>query len=1051
MIKIKKKIIGTFCLIVSFIACSMAQNVTITGKVRSGDDKQTIPGAIVQLTGSTTGVQTDMDGNYSITVPADSKSLTFSFMGYLSQKIPINGKQTIDVTLELDRKQLNEVVAVGYGVQNKKEVTGSIATIKGSAIRDLPVQSFDQGLAGKAAGVNITIPNGVLNNPPVIRIRGYNSITSSSYPLIVVDGVPMSTGNLSPNSSSSNPLGDINPDDIESIDVLKDASATAIYGSRAANGVMIITTKKGKEGKAKISYNSWIGLTQAFNLPKILNAEQYMTIKNEAARNANLGELFFPSYNPDGKMIDTRWYDHTYRTGLAHNNSVSIAGATQETSYYFSLGYTKQNGFIAENEFKRAAVRFNIDQKITQHIKAGANVSYTKSYNLAPNTGSLPGEGFSIAGIGRLAFQSAPNVSAYDANNPTGFNLAPGNANALGSGANKVVFTNFNPVALVNLNRFSSEADHMIANIYAELQIIKGLTFKTAYLVDLNALEGVSFLSNKHGDGFVPNGSVSNVNSKFNRTGWTNTLFYQKQLTEKHSISLLAGIEELFSKTNRWGGSRQNIADDFFQTYQGNFLTTNPPSGINLQAENVFLSYFGRVTYDYSKKYFLTASLRRDGFSGLSKGNKFGNFGGGSIGWTVSQEDFYKNWKMSQYVNSFKLRASYGKVGNIGIPNYGSFNLYNSDLYGDVNTISFVQAGNPTLKWETSSKFDVGMEMNFLKDRFQFELGYFKNNVNGLVLNAPQAPSKGIPGNGILQNVGSMYNKGVEVSLTSTNIDKKNFYWSSNINYSYITNNVTELAEGNADIVGTTSTLEKTNITRVGYSVGCIYAVRTAGVNPENGQRIFIDKNGNWVQYNHIVPAGQSKWTYMDGTPAPAISGEDAVIIGNAIPKWFGGFNNTFTFKNVLDVTLGITFSGGNYIYNGTKAGLRDQRYWNNGEEVLDRWTYQGQKTDIPRLVYGDNISNGSAFPISENVEKGDFLKFKTLALGYKFNSTLLSKIKIASLRVYVQVSNLYTLTKYTGSDPEISVNGNSNVTPGVDRNSVPQSRTYTFGINLDL
>ncbi|HET6226377.1 MAG TPA: SusC/RagA family TonB-linked outer membrane protein, partial [Bacteroidia bacterium] len=1042
---IKKKTIGTLCLIACSIAYSIAQNVTITGKVRSNDDKQTIPGAIVQITGTTTGVQTDLDGHYSISVPPDTKSLTFSFMGYASQNVLINGRQTIDIALELDRKQLGEVVSVGYVVQNKKEVTGAIATIKGSAIRDLPVQSFDQGLAGKATGVNITMPNGVLNNPPVIRVRGYNSITSSSYPLIVLDGIPMSTGNLSTNSSSSNPLGDINPDDIESIDILKDASATAIYGSRAANGVMIITTKRGKEGKAKVSYNSWVGVTQAFNLPKLLNADQYMTIKNEAARNANLGELFFPSYNPDGKMIDTRWYDHTYRTGLAHNNSISIAGATQETSYYFSLGYTKQDGFIAENEFKRAAVRFNIDQKVTQHIKVGANMSYTKSYNLAPNTGSLPGEGFTIAGIGRLAIQSAPNVAAYDATNPTGYNITTGNA--LGSGANKVLFTNYNPLALVNLNHFSAEADHTLANIYGELQVVKGLTFRTAYLVDLNALEGISYLSNKHGDGFNVNGSVSNVNSKYTRTGWTNTLFYQKQLTEKHSISVLGGIEELFSKTDRWGGSRQNIADDFFQTYQGNYLTTNPPTGINFQEGNVFLSYFGRVTYDFSKKYFLTASLRRDGFSGLSKGNKFGNFGGGSIGWTVSQEDFYKNWKMSKYVNSFKVRASYGKVGNIGIPNYGSYNLYNSDLYGDVNTITFVQAGNPTLKWETSTKFDLGLEMNFLKDRLQFELGYFKNNINGLVLNSPQAPSKGIPGNGILQNVGSMYNKGVEISLTSANIDKKNFFWSSNINYSYIANNVTALAAGNADIIGTTSSLEKTNITRVGYSVGCIYAVKTMGVNPDNGRRIFVNKNGDWVQYNPVVAAGQSKWTFMDGAPAPAISGEDAVIIGNSIPKWFGGFNNTFTFKEVLDLTLGITFSGGNYIYNGTKAGLRDQRSWNNSEEVMNRWTYEGQKTDIPRVVYGDNISNGSAFPISENVEKGDFLKFKTLALGYKFKSELLSKYKIASLRLYVQVSNLYTLTKYTGSDPEISANGNSNITPGVDRNSVPQARTYTFGI----
>lgn len=1046
----RKKLVALTILIASSVTFGFGQNVTISGTVKSAEDKQTLPGVIVQVTGTTTGVQTDLEGHYSITVPMESKSLTFTFMGYAAQKINIEGKTTIDVSMKVDNKLLNEVVAVGYGVQSKKDVTGAISTIKSDAIRNLPVQSFDQALAGKAAGVNITLPNGVLNNPPVIRIRGYNSISSSSYPLIVVDGIPISTGNQSTNSASSNALGDINPDDIESVDILKDASATAIYGSRAANGVMIITTKRGKQGKAKVNYNAWVGVTQAFNLPKILNAEQYMLIKNEASHNAKLPDQFFPSYNPDGSLIDTRWYDYIYRTGVAHNNSLSISGATSETSYYFSLGYTKQSGFVEKNDFKRASIRFNIDQKVTKRIKTGANVSYTKSFNQAPNTGSLAGEGFASAGAGRLAFMTPPNVSPYG-DGPGGFNIT--NSNTIGPGANTASISAYNAFALLKLNSFTGESDHILASIYGEIELTKGLSFKTTYLADLNGIVGTSFLSGKHGDGFASNGAVANVQFKNNRTGWTHTLLYQKQLADKHNLTVLGGIEELFSVNDRWGGSRQNIADDFFKSYQGNFLTTNPPTGLalNLQQETVFLSYFGRATYDYDKKYFLTASLRRDGFSGLSKGNKFGNFGGASLGWALSEEKFYKDWSISQTINSVKLRTSYGKVGNINVPAYGSLTLYNSDLYADANTIFFSQAGNPTLKWETSSKFDVGVEMNFLKDRLQLELGYFKNNVNGLVLNVPQAPSKGIPSNGYLLNVGSMFNKGIEINFNSVNINKTNFSWSSNLNYSYIKNEVTELGPGNADIVGTTSTLEKTNITRVGYSVGCIYAVKTAGVNPDNGQRIFINKNGEMVQYNHVVAAGKSRWTYLDGSPAPAISGEDAVIIGNSIPKWFGGFNNTFTFKNVLDLNVGITFSGGNYIYNGSRAGMHDQRFWNNSEDVMNRWTYAGQHTDIPRVVYGDNVSNGSAFPISDNVEKGDFLKFKTLSLGYRLGSKFLEKTRIASLRIYVQVTNLYTLTKYTGSDPEISVNGNANLTPGIDRNSVPQARTYTFGVNLDL
>jgi TonB-linked SusC/RagA family outer membrane protein len=1047
MYRHKKKLMLLAISMVGILSFGFGQNVTISGTITSAEDKQTLPGVIVQVTGTNTGVQTDLDGRYTIHVPPESKSLSFTFTGFVTQKIPIGSNTSIDVVMIVDKKLLDEVVVVGYGVQSKKDVTGAISTIKGEAIKDLPVQSFDQALAGKASGVNITLPNGVLNNPPVIRVRGFNSITSSSYPLIVVDGIPVFTGDQSSNAAANNPLGDINPADIESIDILKDASATAIYGSRAANGVLIITTKKGKEGKPKINYSSWIGITQAFNLPKVLNAEQYMLIKNEARRNANLPEAFFPSYNPDGSLVDTRWYDYIYRTGVAHNNSLSISGATPVTSYYFSLGYTKQDGFVKKNEFDRTSVRFNIEQKITNHIKGGANVNYTKNFNQAPATGSLPGEGFQTAGAGRLAFMTAPNISPYTSDG--WYNIT--SDNTIGTGANTVASGSYNPVAIMNLNKFTSESNHLMATVFGEVQILKGLTFKSSYSIDNNDIDGSSFLSNKHGDGFNLNGVATNVRASLKKSDWTNTLFYQKTFNEKHSISLLAGTEELFSTVNQWGGSRQNIADDFFINYQGNYLTTNPPTGLNVQAQNVFLSYFGRATYDYSKKYFFTVSLRRDGFSGLSKGNKFGNFGGASFGWSLSEEKFYKNSVVSKAINSLKLRTSYGKVGNMGIPNYGSLNLYSSDLYADVNTIVFTQAGNSTLKWETSSKFDVGATMGFLKERLQFEISYFNNNISGLILNAPQAPSKGIPGNSLLQNIGSMYNKGIEFSFTSTNIDKKNFLWSSNINYSYIKNEVTALAAGNADIVGTTSSLEKTNITRVGYSVGSLYAVKTAGVNPENGRRIFINKNGEKVQYNHVVAAGQSKWTYMDGSPAPAISGEDAVIMGNAIPKFFGGFNNTFTYKNMLDLNIGITFSGGNYIYNGSKAGMRDQRFWNNSEDVMDRWTFTGQNTDIPRVVFGDNISNGSAFAISENVERGDFIKFKSISLGYKFGSKFLTKTKIASLRVYVQVTNLYTLTKYTGSDPEISVNGNSNLTPGVDRNSVPQSRTFTFGLNLDL
>ena len=649
--------------------------------------------------------------------------------------------------------------------------------------------------------------------------------------------------------------------------------------------------------------------------------------------------------------------------------------------------------------------------------------------------------------MGRLAFLTAPNISPK---NPDGtYNITNTNGVGLGNNLNQTGI--YNPVFLLDKNKFNSSSFHLITSLYAEIEIFKFLKFKTTYMLDKNDVESQSYLNPKHGDGFTNQGTANNTSAKLIKTGLTNTLNFQKSIKETHNFTALIGTEQLRSISNGWGGSRQKVADDFFESYQGNFITNNPPVG-NFQGENVFLSYFGYLSYDYLKKYFVTASARRDGYSGLAKGNEWGNFWGASAGWSLSEENFYKNSALTKYMNSVKLRTSYGKVGNMGIPDFGSLSLYNSGLYADINTITYAQAGNPTLKWETSTKFDVGLVLGFLKDRIQFEASYFKNNIDGLVLNAPQAPSKGIPNNSILINVGSMYNKGIELAVNSTNIDTKNFVWTSNVNFSFIDNKVTELANGNSDIVGTTSNLERTNITRVGYSVGSIYAVRTDGVNPENGQRIFINAAGKKVQYSHIVPAGKSRWTYVeDGGTAPAITAADAVVVGNALPKWYGGINNTVKFRDLIDLNIGLTFSGGNYVYNGSKAGMRDQRFWNNSTDMMDRWTYTGQSTDIPRVVFGDNVSNGSSFPISENVEKADFLKVRNISLGYTFHQKWFGKTGINSLRLYIQAANILTITKYTGSDPEVSTNGNSNTTPGVDRNSVPQAQTFTFGLNLSL
>jgi TonB-dependent starch-binding outer membrane protein SusC len=652
----KKIIIVLSVLLLAVVSHGFAQNKTITGTITSAEDKEPVPGVSIKITGAKSGgTQTNANGEYTFEVPQDIQSLTFSTVGYISQEVNVGAKTKVDVVMVPDKKVLDELVVMGYGVQNKKDVTSAVSTISGETIKDAPVQSFDQALAGKATGVEITLPNGVLNNAPVIRVRGINSISNSSYPLVILDGVPLFSqsafANIPTNSAANNPLGDINPSDIESVDILKDAAATAVYGSRAANGVMVVTTKKGKAAsKINVVYNSWLGISRVYNMPELLNAKQYIDIKNEARRNANLTDAYFISTNADGSEVNTRWADVVYQTGMSTNNNISMSGATDVTSYYLSLGFSDQNGFIKRNEFQRKSIHFNLDQQVVKRIKVGTTLNYTSSYNAAPNTGSLPGEGFQVAGLGRLAFLTAPNVAPK---NPDGsYNITT--TNSMGLSNNLAQTGTFNPLVILEKNNFSSSSNHLITSVFSELEIFKSLKFKTTFLSDNNGIEVLSYLNPLHGDGFTNHGSANNVSVKLSNTGWTNFLNFQKVFAEKHSVMILAGTEQLYSVSNSWGGSRQNIADDFFETYQGNFLITNPPAALNFQGENGFLSYFTWATYDFKKKYYFTASARRDGFSGLAEGNKFGNFWGASAGWALSEETFFKNSSLSNHINNVR-------------------------------------------------------------------------------------------------------------------------------------------------------------------------------------------------------------------------------------------------------------------------------------------------------------------------------------------------------------------------------------------------------------
>ncbi len=1062
-------------LLVCFVlsAVSLSAQRTITGKV-SDDKGKPIANASVLVKNTVVGTTTKDDGSYSITVPANGRVLIFSSVDYGSTEISIGNQTTVNAVLRQGEKSaLDEVIVVGYGTQKKKDVTAAVASIGADKIRNVPVQSFEQSLSGKAAGLNVILPNGLLNTPPVVRIRGVNSISGSSFPLVVIDGVPVFTGDAASNQSSNNALGNINPADIEDISILKDAAATAIYGSRAANGVMLITTKKGKSGKAKVTYDVWTGWTKAYKLFDVLNAQEYVTMKNEAVKNGNYlipasallpGVTAPPAGSPlffmdtlNGVPVNTNWKDYIYQTGFQHNHTLSVSGANQGTRYYFSANYSKQEGMLQTNTFDRKQLRMNVEQKVNNWFKMGANFNFSRGTTRAPNSGSLPGTPFNTSGAARLAFLTAPNISPYLADgryNIIGWNDAAqrNSFNQIGRNKNFDRSGLSNPVMVRDLNIITSQTDQILADVSAEIKLYKGLVFRTQYGVNYLSVDDRTFYNAFHGDGIQTSatnddGTAFNAIGKFNNTTFQNTLTYDFRLADNHNFNVLAGSEEVRSETNRWSAKRSGLTENFYNEFQGGYTLNDNPNA-NLLTENYLLSFFGRLNYNYKGRYFLSGTFRRDGYSAYAEGKKWGNFAGVSGGWNISDEKFWKGG-ISNVINSLKLRASYGQVGNItAVNDFGSLSTYSSFQYGNgYPTLFFSQAGNRDLTWESSTKTDVGLQFSILKNRITGEIGYYNTDLDRQIINVPTPTSMGIPGNTIQANVATMYNRGIELSLNAKIIDKKDFGWSSSINVTTQKNRVTALAPGVPEIVGTTQ-LERTNITRVGSPIGSFFLIRTNGVDAATGNRIFVNSAGQEVLFDFSRPAA-SRWLFRDGSIAPAIDlSKDGYIAGNALPTVYGGFTNNLYYKN-FDFMIDMFYSFGNKVYFGSRAGLLDQRYWNNTKDVLNRWQKPGDVTNIPKVVYNDNVSNGSLNPIDANLFDGGFVRCRTIALGYTLPTSKLSKIGLGSVRIYTQLLNPFIITKYPGVDPEISVNGNAALTPGVDRNTIGQARTITFGANI--
>ena len=1015
-----------------FMVCGIfalqAQTVQITGTVTSAEDGLSLPGVSVVVSGTTIGTVTDFDGRYSITAPADAGSLLFSFVGYETQELAIAGRTTIDVVMLTSVVALDELVVVGYGVQRKREVTGSISQVRGEDIASLASPSFDTQLAGRSAGVQVTTTSGVLGEAPRIRIRGIGSISSGTYPLIVVDGVPVLTGNIG-GYATVNALGDINPNDIESIEILKDGSATAIYGSRAANGVILITTKRGQRGQFRVNYNNWLGYATPVNLFDLTNEAEFIEVANEMLTNSGAAA----GANPAG--LDTDWQRAVLRNAFQHDHNLNLSGATDQTNYYFSMGYGYQEGVTKPNDMERFTFRANVDQKANDWLSFGANASLARTqYNdLNRGANSLSGNIFS-------AIRQLPNTPIYDDDDPTGYNIDNINRQLVGPGVNgRTIDDNLpNIIYVIDNNIYGSKVFRTIANTNATAQLLPGLTFRTQFGVDMSLTEGHLYWNPLHGDGATVNGRIYNTQTNFVRWNVQNVLSYNETFADVHNVGVTLVNEYQQQTYNYFFAGGTDMSSTFFRhNVIGGTYGTQLSSGS--MSQNGFISYAGRLNYNYDDRYLLQASMRYDGISSLPDANRWGLFPGGSVGWTVSREAFMEN---VTFLTNLLIRASYAQVGNTSIGNYPYAGLYGGVRYGDNTGIAFVQIGNDLLQWETSMKTDIGFDATLFDGRYQFSYDYFLNDQDGLILSAPTPPSFGVPGNSINKNIGTLKNWGHEFSAEATVIRTRDFSWTLDANLTLTRNEITSLVDDELPITSAYYRIA------VGESIRSIYGYDYVGVNTANGNPIYRKEDGTMVQGNI---ASQNYRVYDQSNPADisqaaSLVGDDRIVFGPSMPTYFGAFGSRLRYKQ-FDFNLMFRYSGGNYIMNRTRADLVANSFTNYGRELLGRWKSESEPGDgwTPALWHGrTNFINIQGSTSGRFVEKGDFLKLQNLVIGYTLPSDLSNRIGIERLRVFAQGSDLLMITDYTGVDPEME-------SSGVDFNVTPRQRTLTFGVNLSL
>ena len=1017
-------------LFVALPLVSLAQNHSIKGVVK---DQQGNPvqGASVSIKGSdkSIGTTTLADGSFNLQPPAAVSSIEVTIVGYKNKTVEVKEGSSIVVQLQESTSQLAEVVMVGYGTQKKSNLTGAVASIGNKDFKNQPLSNLANSIQGKLSGINVTSPSGTPGAGLLVSIRGAQN------PLYVVDGIPMLSESNSSLSTSFNTTGeevgqgqnissisDINPGDIESIEILKDASSAAIYGSRASNGVVLVTTKKGKAGKSQIGFNMYTGFQQVAKKIKFLNSNQFIDLIQEARKN-DLGlynknpNVFGAGFDPSvltdplhyaATGVNTVWLDEVMRTAPISNYEINLKGGNDKTHFYISGGYFDQQGIVIENYFKRMNARVNIDHSINDKLTIGANLSLSKSLNRR----SFNDDTYS--GIVTNAIGASPLMPVYDSN------------------GNYSKFENYqaswlsdNPVKSAHEIRGTTDSYRFLGSIFGEYKINANLKFKASWSADYSSLTDKLFLSPITTDGAPIGGRATKAN--FSGTTWLNEniLSFQKSYN-KHTVGALAGFTQQGTTSDRNAVSGQGfpLGSGLSDVSVAAIITRTPvPPGGN----NRLHSYLARVTYDYDGKYLASVVIRADGSSRFNKGKQYGYFPSASVGWNINKEKFMEN---SNTVTALKLRASYGFTGDQEIGDYQNKPLWQPAIYNGQSGLKPKIITDPNLTWQKNKGINVGVDFELWNGIISGSSDYFVNTRTDLLNYVPVAGTTGFAT--ILTNGGEVEDKGFEFNVTSRNINTKDFRWSTNFNITFQKNTLLKTPIDN-QLLSAFNDLNPTHILKVGQPVGSFWGIKFLGVDPQTGDAKFEDLNKDGV-----------------------IDANDAQILGKARPDFFGGLTNNIRYKN-FDMMIATQFSAGNKVYNlirpvyenlgYSNSGGLDQVYANNSVNSLNRWQKPGDITDIPRasFVTKNYIENSSMF-----VEDASFFRVRTINIGYTFSKKSLKFL--TGLHVYAQVQNALLFTKYKGFDPEVSSNGgNIDRTAGVDYAAYPPARTFTVGFNLNL